>query len=147
MFDFYCFSSLSNNWIGFVITLGEKRIYYAGDTDRTPEMDAVRDIDLALMPVGGTYTLDGPEAAEAVDHFKPRRALPYHWGDIVGSRADADKFAELAGELEKNGVSHEKITYSGAPHAFTVFGSNRYREEADKKSWKHFTTFLTETLN
>jgi dienelactone hydrolase len=39
------------------------------------------------------------------------------------------------------------ITYSGAPHAFTVFGSSRYREDADKKSWKRFTEFLAEVLN
>lgn len=58
-----------------------------------------------------------------------------------------NQFAKLAIELEEKGISHEMITYSGAPHAFTVFGSNRYREEADKKSWKHFTAFLTETLN
>jgi dienelactone hydrolase len=58
-----------------------------------------------------------------------------------------DQFAKLAIELEEKGVSHEMITYGGAPHAFTVFGSNRYREEADKKSWKRFTAFLTETLN
>ncbi len=57
-----------------------------------------------------------------------------------------DQFAGLAGELEKNGIDHEMITYGGAPHAFTVFGSKRYREDADKKSWKRFTNFLTETL-
>jgi len=58
-----------------------------------------------------------------------------------------DHFAKLASELEEKGVSHEMITYSGAPHAFTVFGSDRYREDADKKSWKRFTEFLAETLN
>ncbi len=58
-----------------------------------------------------------------------------------------DHFAKLATELEKNSVSHEMITYSGAPHAFTVFNSSRYREDADKKSWKRFTEFLTETLD
>ncbi len=55
-----------------------------------------------------------------------------------------DQFAGLASELEKQGVSHEMITYSGAPHAFTVFGSDRYREDADKKSWQRFTEFLKE---
>jgi dienelactone hydrolase len=49
--------------------------------------------------------------------------------------------------LEEKGVSHEMITYGGAPHAFTVFGEDRYREDADKKSWKRFTEFLGETLN
>ena len=58
-----------------------------------------------------------------------------------------DQFAKLAGELEQHGVSHEMITYSGAPHAFTVFGSSRYREDADKKSWKRFTEYLSDTLN
>jgi dienelactone hydrolase len=58
-----------------------------------------------------------------------------------------DQFAKLASELEEKGISHEMITYSGAPHAFTVFGSSRYREDADKKSWKRFTEFLDEVLN
>jgi dienelactone hydrolase len=58
-----------------------------------------------------------------------------------------DQFAKLATELEEKGVSHEMITYGGAPHAFTVFGEDRYREDADKKSWKRFTEFLGETLN
>ncbi|MGD9974028.1 MAG: dienelactone hydrolase family protein [Desulfatirhabdiaceae bacterium] len=57
-----------------------------------------------------------------------------------------DDFAKLAMALEDKGISHEMITYSGAPHAFTVFGSSRYREDADKKSWKRFTEFLAETL-
>ena len=58
-----------------------------------------------------------------------------------------DQFANLANELEENGISHEMITYSGAPHAFTVFGSSRYREDADEKSWQRFSAFLAETLN
>jgi len=57
-----------------------------------------------------------------------------------------EMFAKLAEDLEANGVSHEMITYSGAPHAFTVFGTDRYRADADRKSWKRFTEFLAETL-
>jgi dienelactone hydrolase len=57
-----------------------------------------------------------------------------------------DQFAALAQELESAGVAHEMITYGGAPHAFTVFGSQRYQEAADKKSWKRFTEFLQDTL-
>jgi dienelactone hydrolase len=52
------------------------------------------------------------------------------------------QFAALAEELEQSNVTHEMITYSGAPHAFTVFGSPRYREDADTKSWSSFTNFL-----
>jgi dienelactone hydrolase len=58
-----------------------------------------------------------------------------------------DQFAKLANELEEKGIPHEMVTYSGAPHAFTVFGSERYKKDADKKSWKRFTAFLEETLN
>jgi dienelactone hydrolase len=57
-----------------------------------------------------------------------------------------DDFAALARELEEQGVAHEMITYSGAPHAFTVFGSDRYRADADRKSWDRFLGFLRETL-
>jgi dienelactone hydrolase len=52
------------------------------------------------------------------------------------------QFAALATELESSKVKHEMITYSGAPHAFTVFDSSRYHEETDKKSWQRFTEFL-----
>ena len=57
-----------------------------------------------------------------------------------------DDFAKLGAELEQAKVAHEMITYGGAPHAFTVFGSDRYREDADKQSWKRFTEFLEEVL-
>ena len=82
--------------IGVVIGLGGKRIYYAGDTDITPEMAFLTSIDLALLPVGGTYTLDSAEAVRACDDISPVAAIPYHWGDIVGSVEDAEAFAKSA---------------------------------------------------
>jgi len=57
-----------------------------------------------------------------------------------------DQFAALAEQLEGAGVAHEMITYGGAPHAFTVFGSERYREDADRKSWARLRDFLAATL-
>lgn len=90
------FHPKSNNWVGFVIEIGSKRLYYAGDTDLTEEMKALQNIDVALLPVGGTYTMNATQAAEAVMHFKPKLAIPYHWGDIVGGRSDAEKFAKSA---------------------------------------------------
>lgn len=57
-----------------------------------------------------------------------------------------DDFAGLAKELEQSGVAHEMVTYSGAPHAFTVFGSERYQQVADEKSWNSFTNFLAQTF-
>jgi L-ascorbate metabolism protein UlaG (beta-lactamase superfamily) len=89
------FHPRNNNWLGFIITINGKRIYYAGDTDATPEMKMLTNIDIALLPVGGTYTMTCKEAADAANAFKPKIAVPYHWGDIVGSKSDAEKFKEL----------------------------------------------------
>lgn len=90
------FHPKESGWIGAVITLDGKKIYYAGDTDITPEMALLTSIDLALLPVGGTYTLDSSEAAAACDTIAPAAAIPYHWGDIVGSIEDAERFAASA---------------------------------------------------
>jgi L-ascorbate metabolism protein UlaG (beta-lactamase superfamily) len=90
------FHQKRNDWVGFVIEVGSKRIYYAGDTDIINEMKALKNIDVALLPVGGTYTMNAKEAAEAAGYIKPKQAIPYHWGDIVGSQGDAEKFAEMA---------------------------------------------------
>ena len=86
------FHPKGNKWVGFIVKIDGKRIYYAGDTDLTPEMQQVGKIDLALLPVGGTYTLDASEAVKAIEHIKPAQAVPYHWGDIVGTRQDAEVF-------------------------------------------------------
>ncbi len=86
----------SNNWVGFIIELGGKRIYVAGDTDLIEEMHSLGDIDVAFLPAGGTYTMNAVEAAEATQYIKPELAIPYHWGQNVGTLADAQRFAELA---------------------------------------------------
>ena len=90
------FHPRTSGWIGAVIGLDGKRIYYAGDTDLTPEMAHLTSIDLALLPVGGTYTLNAAEAVRACEAIAPAAALPYHWGDIVGSVEDAKAFADSA---------------------------------------------------
>ncbi len=88
------FHPRAQNWLGFVLTFGGERIYYAGDTDATPELMQVQ-ADGVLAPVGGTYTMDAAEAAAAVDQIRPKWAVPYHWGKIVGGRDDAELFAAL----------------------------------------------------
>ena len=85
-----------NQWTGAVFVMDGKRIYYAGDTDLIPEMSELSDIDVAMLPVGGTYTLDAAAAAKACERIGCKAAIPYHWGDIVGSQKDADEFAENA---------------------------------------------------
>jgi L-ascorbate metabolism protein UlaG (beta-lactamase superfamily) len=88
------FHPRANGWIGFIITLEGKRIYYPGDSDFTPEMKNIK-ADIMIMPVGGTYTMTAEEAARAVNLVKPEAAIPIHWGDIVGSSKDARRFKEL----------------------------------------------------
>lgn len=95
------FHPKANNWLGFVIEVGGKRIYYAGDTDLTDEMKALKNINVALLPIGGKYTMDAEEAADATKYIKPKVAVPCHYGDVVGSQSDADKFAELAASCAK----------------------------------------------
>lgn len=90
------FHPRANNWLGFIIEIGGIRIYYAGDTDIIPEMRTLKNIDVALLPIGGNFTMDPVEAAQAVKIIKPKQAVPYHFGDIVGKPADGRKFAELA---------------------------------------------------
>jgi L-ascorbate metabolism protein UlaG (beta-lactamase superfamily) len=91
------FHPKANQWCGAVFTMGGQRVYYAGDTDRIPEMAGLAAIDVALLPVGGKYTLNAAEACQACGDIGCAAAIPYHWGDIIGSRRDAEEFAEGAG--------------------------------------------------
>jgi L-ascorbate metabolism protein UlaG (beta-lactamase superfamily) len=88
------FHPKSSNWIGFVVTIGDKVIYYAGDTDFIPEMESIK-ADIAIVPVGGVFTMNAEEAAQAINTIKPQVAIPIHYGDIVGSIEDALKFKNL----------------------------------------------------
>jgi L-ascorbate metabolism protein UlaG (beta-lactamase superfamily) len=83
-------------WVGYVIKAGGRKIYHSGDTDVIPEMDQAAGADIALLPVSGTYVMTAVEAAEAARRISPRIAVPMHWGTIIGTREDAEKFAELA---------------------------------------------------
>jgi L-ascorbate metabolism protein UlaG (beta-lactamase superfamily) len=88
------FHPKANNWVGFVVTMEGKKIYYCGDTDIIPEMDDIK-ADIMIVPVGGTYTMTAEEAARAVNTVNPEVAIPIHYGDIVGSLDDAKLFKEL----------------------------------------------------
>lgn len=89
------FHPKSNNWIGVVITVNGKRIYHAGDTDNIPEMAALKNIDIALLPVSGTYVMTAEEAADAANKIMPKIAVPMHYGSIIGTKADAERFRKL----------------------------------------------------
>jgi len=104
------FHPRANNWLGWLVELDGKRIYYAGDTDLVKEMADLGPVDLALLPVGGTYTMDAAAAVEAAGKFSPKLAVPYHWGDIVGERADAERFVRALGEKAALLAPGESVT-------------------------------------
>ena len=82
-----------NDWVGYILELENKKIYIAGDTDITEENKNIK-CDIALVPVGGTYTMTYFEAAELINTIKPEKAIPIHYGDIVGKKEDAINFKE-----------------------------------------------------
>ncbi len=87
------FHPKTSGWVGYVLSVGGERVYVSGDTDATPEAAAVT-CDVALVPIGGTYTMDARQAAALVNKIRPRLAIPTHYGSIVGRMSDADAFAK-----------------------------------------------------
>lgn len=82
--------------LGYVLEIKGVRIYHAGDTDNIPEMRVLKDVDIALLPVSGTYVMTVEEAVEAVKVINPKLAIPMHYGAIVGTIKDAERFKELS---------------------------------------------------
>jgi L-ascorbate metabolism protein UlaG (beta-lactamase superfamily) len=81
-----------NKWVGYVLELDGHTYYHAGDTDHVPELDEVK-ADVAFLPIGGTYTMDAGEAAGLAKSIDPEVAVPMHYGFVVGSPSEADRFA------------------------------------------------------
>jgi L-ascorbate metabolism protein UlaG (beta-lactamase superfamily) len=71
---------------GYVLTFGDKRVYIAGDTENTPEMKAVKNIDIAFLPMNLPYTMTPEMVADAAQAFRPKVLYPYHYGDTDTSR-------------------------------------------------------------
>lgn len=84
-----------NDWVGYVLDLGGVTNYFAGDTDALPELESLP-AQVAFVPVGGTYTMDAPEAAGLVQKMSPDVAVPNHYGFVAGSEGDAERFREAA---------------------------------------------------
>ena len=90
----HAFHPLGEKRLGFIITMDGTRIYFSGDTDFIPEMHDIA-VDIAMLPVSGTYVMTPEEAAEAALAIHPQIAVPMHYGAIVGADADAIKFKSL----------------------------------------------------
>ena len=89
------FHPRAKGWVGYIISSAEHgRIYIAGDTDRTEENSRVQ-CRIALLPIGGTYTVDAAEAAQLANMIRPEIVIPVHYGSVAGKPEDADTFAQL----------------------------------------------------
>lgn len=85
------FHPKKNNWLGYVLELDGVKFYHAGDTDLIDEMANIK-VDIAFLPIGGTYTMNVEQALEAAGKINAKITVPMHWGSIVGDKNDALDF-------------------------------------------------------
>jgi len=90
------FHPRKNNWVGYILTIDDKSIYHAGDTDFIPEMKNLKNIHIALLPIGGTYTMDVDEAVQAANIIKAHATIPIHYRRLLG-----EKYREAEEKLRK----------------------------------------------
>jgi len=101
-------------WVGYLIKMNDLLIYHAGDTDKIEEMQNLTGYNqtdkklVALLPVGGRFTMTSEEAFESAKLIKPFLAIPMHYGTIVGTEEDALEFVELCKEEKINAQILEK---------------------------------------
>ena len=87
------FHPRTNNWLGYVVTINNVTYYIAGDTDKTKEAESVK-CDIALIPIGGHFTMNTDEAAELIKIISPKIVIPTHYGSIIGNITDGKKLKE-----------------------------------------------------
>lgn len=85
--------------VGFVVEVDGFRMYHAGDTDRIPEMDGLKKLDLAFLPISGTFVMTLEEAIEAAQVLKPKMVIPMHFGKLLGSVGDANRYHNMLRDL------------------------------------------------
>lgn len=86
---------------GYILTLGGKRIYIAGDTEEAPELAHLPKIDAAFLPMNQPYTLTVQAAAQWVKDFKPRTVYPYHFRNGDGTKSDLNAFKVAVGSVSE----------------------------------------------
>ena len=94
------FHPKDERWLGYVLKIGKVVVYHAGDTDLIPEMEKLKGkVTAALLPVGGSFTMNAEEAALVASIINPALAIPMHWGaGVAGERSDAENFVNLCRE-------------------------------------------------
>ena len=101
------FHPQANEWVGYVVTVDGTRCYVAGDTDINPDVLQVK-CDIAMVPVGGTYTTTAEEAAQLVNRIRPAIAVPTHFGAVTGTKEDGKTFARF---VDPEIQVMQKLTY------------------------------------
>ena len=91
------FHKKSAGWVGYILNIDDTRIYIVGDTDATKEAQNVK-CDIAMVPIGGTYTMNHKEAAALINKIKPKYVIPTHYGSLVGDKLDGERFKQLVDE-------------------------------------------------
>lgn len=90
-----------NNGVGYILHLGDSVIYHAGDTDNIPELENLKDIDVAMFPISGTYVSTPQEAALAIQTIEPKVVIPmHHDAGIVGSTGQVQEFQDHLTKLD-----------------------------------------------
>lgn len=108
------FHPKDEGWVGYLIKMNGVIVYHAGDTDVIPEMQKLTGHNqsgkefVALLPIGGRFTMSVEEAVEAAKIIKPSLVIPMHWGSIVGTKDDAEEFCDLCEEEGINAKILEK---------------------------------------
>lgn len=88
------FHPKENNWVGYIIELNDTKYYIAGDTDNIQEIQNI-ECDVAFLPIGGKYTMNAEEAADLADKINAKVVVPIHYGTLVGTKEDLEKFIKL----------------------------------------------------
>jgi len=89
------FHPKESGYVGFIVTVSGERIYHTGDVDVIPEMESI-DVDIALLPVSGTYVMTVEEAVEAANILQPKVAIPMHVGRGIGGLEMTEQFKQNA---------------------------------------------------
>ena len=93
---------------GYIITFGDKRVYIPGDTENTPELKTIENIDVAFLPMNLPYTMTEEQAASAVLEMKPKTVFPYHYRG-KGGFSDLEKLKWLVSKV--NGIQVELLPW------------------------------------
>ena len=95
------FHPKGKKWQGYIVTMDDVRYYVAGDTDVNEDIQKV-ECDVALIPIGGHYTMDKKQAADYIANLKPKAVIPTHFGSIVGKPEDGSDFKNYLESMDKN---------------------------------------------